>query len=272
MSIYISTNLCEPGEMEYIFSVMDRINDKTVGIELFPEWQDRKFITELNKNIDRLKKYKSTLHGPYYDTEHSARRGTVEYNRAKEYFINTLEVSEKLNSEYIVYHYNNCKVEDECKTDMIDISVKNLAELNEMARIYEAEIVVENSGVQSLENVLLEQEEFINIALMSENRVLLDIGHAFANGWDLNHVISVLKDKIASYHIHNNDGVHDSHDRIENGKMNIEDFFDMYRKYTPCAHLVIEYGKQCREDADGIIEDVEKVRRELSMYDIIKPL
>lgn len=265
MNIYISTNLYTPSELEDIFPLLDRINDNNIGIELFPEWQDRQFVDTIDKNLDKFKNYNSSLHGPYYYTEHSKEKGSMEYEASKEYFINTLEISKQLNSKYIVYHHNNCRVKPENRTEMISNSAENLLELNELSKAYGVDIVVENAGVLSHNNMLFDEEQFIEMAKSIHNKILIDIGHAFANNWNLNHVISELKDKIAAYHLHNNDGVEDNHNRIRDGKLSIDDFFETYEKYTPSAHLVLEYSKNCRKDVDGIIKDVNEVKKILNI-------
>lgn len=265
MNIYISTNLYTPSELEDIFTLLDKINDNNIGIELFPEWQDRQFIDTVDKNLDKFKNYHSSLHGPYYNTEHSKEKGSMGYEISKEYFLCTLELSKQLNSKYIVYHHNNCRVKSENRREMINNSAENLLELNELSKAYGIEIVVENAGVLSRSNMLFDEEQFIEMAKSVQNKILIDIGHAFANNWNLNHVISELKGKIAAYHLHNNDGVEDNHNRIRDGKLNIDNFFESYKKYTPDAHLVLEYSKSCRKDVEGIIEDVKEVKRILGI-------
>ncbi|ETJ25523.1 hypothetical protein Q604_UNBC17775G0001, partial [human gut metagenome] len=97
-----------------------------IGIEIFPEWQSEVFIDVLRENIGRFKEYNISLHGPYYDTEHSAEKPTSEYMKAKQYFIETLKLSKELNSAYIVYHHNNCEILKEEKIKMIEVSSENL--------------------------------------------------------------------------------------------------------------------------------------------------
>ncbi|MBC2582092.1 sugar phosphate isomerase/epimerase [Clostridium sp. DJ247] len=263
MNIYISTNLYTPSELENIFPLLDKINDKNIGIELFPEWHDRQFIDILDKNLDKFENYHISLHGPYYHTEHSSEKGSIEYENSKEYFRSTLELSKQLNSRYIVYHHNNCRVKLENRIEMISNSTENLLELNELAKAYGVDIVVENAGVLSRNNMLFDEEQFIEIAKGIDNKILIDIGHAFANNWNLNHVISELKHRIVAYHLHNNDGVEDNHNRIRDGKLDIDGFFEIYKKYTPSADLVIEYSKNCRKDVDGIIKDVNEIKKML---------
>ena len=264
MNIYVSTNLYNPDELEEVFTLLDKIDDKDIGIELFVEWQDDTFIRFINNNIERLKKYKISLHGPYYEIEHSSEKGSLEYIRSNEYFNSTLEISKELNSRYIVYHHNNCRITNRDREKMIEISSQNLKELNECAKEYDSKIVVENCGVISRENMLFNEKEFIEMSKSISNNILIDIGHAFANKWDLENVIRELKDKIVAYHIHNNDGFNDNHNRINDGKLKFDKFIELYKKYTSNADLVLEYGKQCYKDDFGIIEDIEYIKNKLN--------
>lgn len=261
MNIYISTNMYKPSELEKIFQLIRKVNDPSVGIELFPEWHDNQFIYTLRHNLDKLKKSPSTLHGPYYYTEHSKKKGTIEYERAQDYFKRTLELGKKINSKYIVYHHNNCEVKPEDRIEMVKTSTENLMELNALSKEYNIDIVVENAGVISRNNVLFNEQEFTEMARSIDNSILIDVGHAFANNWNLVKVISELKDKILSYHLHNNNGVEDNHNRIRDGKLNMDDFFQSHAKYTPDAALVIEYGKNCSRYMEDILEDVKEIKK-----------
>lgn len=268
MGIYISTNLFRPQDLENIFSLVDKVNEEIndnekVGIELFPEWQSEIFEESLNKNLEKFKKYSISLHGPYYNTEHSEEKGTVTYDRTNNYFRKTLELSKSLNSRYIVYHHNNCKISNKDRSKMIRVSSENLLDLNELAKGYCANIVVENAGVMFNDNMLFDEDEFIEMAKGIDNSLLIDIGHAFANKWDLHHVIRVLKDKIVSYHLHNNNGINDSHNSIMDGDLDIKSFMDLYKRYTPNAHLVIEYGAHCSKSIDTIVNDIKWIKENI---------
>lgn len=258
MNIYISTNMFKVNQLEEVFDILEHVQHENVGIELFVEFHNPEFMEIVNKNMERLKKYKISMHGPYYKTEHSAEIGSDSYNKSKEYFIETLKLSKELNSSYIVYHHNNCKIHD--KEKMINNSKINLEELNELGKYYNANIVIENAGVISSQNMLFDQDEFIQICKESDNNVLIDIGHAFANGWDIEYVIRELKDKIVSYHLHNNDGKKDSHDSICYGSFNIDEFLEVYNKYTNKADLVLEYNKDYRNKVNILMEDIDYIK------------
>jgi len=265
MNIYISTNMYRPEQLKMIFSLMDKIGDPSVGIELFPQWQSEVFCHELLKNMERLRRYPSSLHGPYYCTEHSKAEGTKEYRRSVDYFRRTMELSRRLKSRYIVYHHNNCRVKPEHREEMVRISSQNLTELRQEAEHFGARIVVENAGVISHGNMLFDENQFISMAESIPDDILIDVGHAHANGWDLDHVIKSLAHKITAYHVHNNDGHEDSHDRILDGTLDFDQVLACYKKYTPQADIVVEYGSQCAEDIDGIAGDVDYIKKALGM-------
>lgn len=264
MSIYISTNLYEPEQLPLIFDLMDKIQDPLVGIELFPEWHSPVFCAVVQKYQERFVRYPSSLHGPYYHTEHSKREGTKEYTASMGYFRQTLALAQELHSSHIVYHHNNCQIKPETKEEMLTSSARNLTALRDEAKNYGVKLVVENAGVKARGNMLFDEAEFIQMAATIPEAVLLDVGHAHANQWDVGRVIRKLAHKIAAYHLHNNDGYEDRHSRILDGTFDFASFFGWYLKYTPKADLVVEYGKQCAQDVDGIVEDVTHIKQMLA--------
>ena len=58
--------------------------------------------------------------------------------------------------------------------------------------------------------------------------------------------------QILAYHLHNNDGVHDSHRRIGDGTLDFDSFMAWAGEYTPQADLVVEYGMETADDCRGI--------------------
>ncbi|EGO65735.1 sugar phosphate isomerase/epimerase family protein [Acetonema longum] len=258
--IYISTNLYSPSQMHRIFTLMEQIGDRTVGIELFPEWQSEVFCRELEGYMPQFSHYPISLHGPYYCTEHSAAAGTPDYERSMAYFRRTFGLSERLSSRYIVFHHNNCRVEPQKRQEMIDTAAQNLAQLRYEARLCGARLAVENAGVLASGNMLFDETQFIDMAAAIPDGILLDVGHAHANGWDIPRVIRKLADKIIAYHLHNNDGREDQHNRIHDGTLDMAQVLTCCGQFTPQADLVIEYGKQCAGDIAGIAADVSYIR------------
>ncbi|MGL4798715.1 MAG: PHP domain-containing protein [Cellulosilyticaceae bacterium] len=269
MGIYLSTNIYEPKNLGEVFSILEEVGDPSIGIEILPEWQDPVFEEAMVHYKEAYEKRNISFHGPYYLTEHSQPRGTEVYKRSMMYFKETLALAETLDSKYIVYHHNNEPIKEEEKKERIKVAKENLKEINELAKEYGVPIVIENAGVKAKGTMLFDEKEFIALAKGSKNKILIDIGHAHANGWHLEHVIEQLKDQIVAYHVHNNNGKDDEHKRMEDGTLDMHTFWRLYRTYTPEADIVIEYGKGCQKDREGIIADLKKVKRLLEIRPVM---
>lgn len=260
MQLYISTNLYINEQFDHVFKLLEKFENPTsIGIEIFPNWKDINFVKSIERNKDRLKEHPISLHGPYFEIEHSARKDTEEYFYAIEEVKQTCELAQEIGGEVLVFHHNNRVVEEENKQDLINQSTENLHELNDFALKYNVNILIENAGVKDKRNMLFEQDEFIQMALKEENSILLDIGHVHANGWDLEVVIQALANKITAYHLHNNNGYEDSHERILNGTLDFNKFEELYKKYTPNADLVLEYGYHLAEKFEEVADDIKYI-------------
>lgn len=276
MNIFISTNPFIQDKFSNVFKVLEILKNKVkeniisedefrkVGIEVFPNFDNELFSLEIKELEEEIKKYPTALHGPYFKIEHSGEKGSLEYSRAKEEFIKILELGKKIDAKHIVYHHNNKIVSNENKEEIIKHSRENLKELNKIAEEYSISILVENAGVNSIGNNLFTEDEFINEVKNIENSCLIDVGHAHANLWNLDNVITALSEKIEAYHLHNNDKLRDLHESIDNGSLSFDDFFETYKKNTNKADLVLEYGYQYNDKIEKIAEDViyiiEKLR------------
>lgn len=103
--IYISTNMYKPESVMSVTKILDHFSKDEVGIELFIFNNSEDFIREVNENIDRLKEYSITFHGPYLQTDHSAPKGSDLYNRTIELYKQSLEFDKALKPKYIVFSY-----------------------------------------------------------------------------------------------------------------------------------------------------------------------
>lgn len=257
MAILISTLPFVDGNFEKVFEVLDLVEDTDgVGIEIFPIFKDDYFNQTIKENLDKINQYQTSLHGPYFNIEHSAPKGTAEYDFAVSEFKEVLELSQKTEGRHIVYHYNNKIITDENKQETIVLGRENLMELNELAKAAGTRILFENTGVNIRQNNLFTEEEFIEEARLIPNDVLLDVGHANANGWNIPNVIEQLHDKIKVYHLNNNHSKDDDHLRILEGDIDYKHLAELYHQYTPDADLVLEYGDDVTQDIQGIAQDV----------------
>lgn len=86
---------------------------------------------------------------------------------------------------------------------------------------------------------------------------MIDIGHAIANNWDLDKVITELKENIIAYHFHNNDGEKDLHKSIYDGKADYERIISLVKENTSEANIVLEYSAATPKRE--ILETLEKL-------------
>ena len=169
----------------------------------------------------------------------------------------TLSYAKELSSKYLVYHHNNCRIVPGEKEDRIRISCENYYTVKQLCEEAGTQVVVENAGVLERGNRLFDEQEFIDLCRREQYAVLIDIGHAWANGWSLKRVVNALADQIVAYHLHNNDGVHDSHQRIHEGKLDFDGFLKLAKQATPDAEWVMEYAMDVSGNVRGIEEDLQ---------------
>lgn len=254
--IAISTNMFSANEINGLFSIVDKFEVGQIGVEIFPLWHEPDFIVFLQQNLHILKDIPNSFHGAYYFTEHSAQKSTKLYTKSLENCKYTLEYAKMLNSQYMVFHHNNCFVEKHAKKDLLKYATENLAEINELAKEYAIPVLIENAGVLANQNVLLDETEFIALFDTSKNNCLLDIGHINCNQWDLENTISSLQNKIVAYHVHNNFGDKDVHNRLDSGTLDIQHFFELYQRFTPSAHIILEYSSNLGIREQDVIDDI----------------
>lgn len=255
--ILLSTNMYNNENFQEALHFVEKYPQ--IGLELFPLWNTTEYDNVMEKYKAKWSQVPNSIHEQYYESEHAVDERDEKYGFTMESTEKAIELAKELNSRYIVYHYNNMVVSIDKREEMLTITRKNLAKVNALAKEAGVEFVIENVGVASHNNVIFNEQEFIDECLSQPNNVLIDIGHAWANGWNLEHVMDSLKDKIIAYHIHNNDGHEDSHQRIHNGTLDFDAFLEWYKKYTPNADLVLEYAANVRDDVAGIEADIEEL-------------
>ncbi len=262
MAIFISTNMYHADEFP---QVLDYVNafDRQVGVEVFPLFHDPRFYGILEGCLPDLKGLDLSMHGPYYQAEHSAAPGSEAYERTMNLCRQTEHFTHLLPFHHVVYHHNNCRVHPGEEEGLRAVSCANYEEVRRMFAADLTPVLVENVGVADRGNVLFNQEEFTRLCREKQYPVLIDIGHAHANGWDLLRLMEDLKDQILAYHLHNNDGVHDSHQRIHNGSLDFDRFLDLRNDLAVRTgidtDLVLEYAHDVIPDRRGIEEDIRFV-------------
>lgn len=258
MAVLLSSNMLLserfPETLAYVWKLSGKI-----GIEVFPTFDSPAFEPVLKDALPFLKMLDISFHEPYYHTDHTDPEGTERYEETMAMERQTAHYAGLLKSHYVVFHHNNIRVPENDPEEvhrMKKESCRNFRKIESMYADQNVPVLVENVGVHSIGNVLFDQEEFTDLCIREDYQVLIDIGHANANGWDLFRLMRDLKDRIAAYHLHNNDGFHDSHQRIHSGTLDFERFLDAWRENGVLTDWVLEYAGNVASDREGVLEDL----------------
>lgn len=255
--VYIDTCLFGSSSLSRVRDYSRVYGDK-IGFEILAMFDLRDYEKALRDNLDVLQKHRISFHGPVYCVEHSAARGTAEYEESMRHVRLTYQYAQILRSSYFVMHLNNCRVDPAAKEQMLHNAKENYRELLELFGTIDCRVLIENTGTILQKNMLLDQREFTDFCRDMRCGVLIDIGHANANGWDLFKLIKDLRPQIRAYHLHNNDGMNDQHRRLHDGTIDFTPLLEKILTDTPEADLIIEYTRRTM-DGPGLQEDIQEV-------------
>ena len=212
-----------------------------LGFELLAMFDLPEFEENLGKNSSMLAEGPLIFHEPVWGVEHAAPKGSAAYEESMRHIRLTKKWADILKPSLMVFHLNNGPVALEERGRALRCALENLAEIREM--FAGVRVAVENTGISGEGTMLLGQEEFTRLLGEKDLEAVIDVGHANANGWDLERLIRDLRGRIAAYHLHNNDGAHDLHDRLRCGTIRFEELVPLMDSLTPEAVRVIEYTR-----------------------------
>lgn len=212
-------------------------------------------VADVKKQLQELNLSVHSTHGPFRHFHN--RLPAEEFTKLRQdLWRKTIEQCAEIESPIMVAHgldrreYNYTK-------DQVELVKESLADLCEYGRRLGVMIALENiqAGEDNPEelgtNIINHIKHFPGIGLY----YCLDIGHAVLNGVDIIDEIKAAGDRLVSLHIHNNNGVDDSHVIPSNG---IIDWPYIYRElrttYGYSGKFVLEvYGdKDATKTMDSI--------------------
>jgi sugar phosphate isomerase/epimerase len=180
------------------------------------DYRDKAQITELGHWFRDSELILHSLHAPMYNDEIWGRSGPhavitiTELVKARRLEMvdeikRAIEIAEVIPFKYIIQHMGVSGEEFDLRK--VDAAFSALEELSVFARPRGVEILLENipNHLSSAER-LLQFEELTHIGL----KYVFDTGHAHMDG-GVETAFQLMKDKIRSTHIHDNDGLADSH-------------------------------------------------------------
>ena len=260
MTVYIDTCVLPRARLETA-RVYRELFGPSLGFELTMMFDLPDFEENLTRNLDLFRSGPLMFHEPVWGVEHSAPRGSAAWEEGMYHLRLTKKFAGLLKPSSMVFHLNNGVIPPGRKEIMLQTALQNLEDMREM--FSGVQILVENTGIRKDGTQLLDQQEFTDLCRSEHFPVLIDVGHACANRWNLPRLIRDLKGQIGGFHLHNNDGAHDLHNRLRDGVLDLEAILPCIVHDAPDAALVIEYTRPMYH-GDPVIRDVEYLRQLLS--------
>ena len=256
MSIYIDTCVLPRSRLEAGRIYRERYGP-SLGFELLMMFDLPDFEDSLKRNLDLFTEGPLIFHEPVWGVDHAAPRGSVQWEEGMYHLRLTQKYAAILRPSAMVVHLSNGPVLPGARDSMLRSALENLEEMREM--FPETRLLTENTGVRADRTQLLEQQEFTGLCLSRKLPVLIDVGHANVNGWDLPKLIRDLGGLIEGFHLHNNDGIHDLHNRLRDGTIDLAGLVPYMDRYAPDAPRVIEYTRPALH-GDPLLEDIAYLR------------
>ena len=225
----------------------------SLGFELLMMFDLPDFEDNLKRNLELFAEGPLIFHEPVWGVDHAEPRGSVQWEEGLYHLRLTQKYAAILHPSAMVVHLSNGPVLSGMRDSMLRSALENLEEMREM--FPGVRLLTENTGIRADRTQLLDQQEFTDLCRSRKLPVLIDVGHANANGWDLPKLIRDLGDLTEGFHLHNNDGIHDLHNRLRNGTLDLAELVQCMNKYAPDAARVIEYTRPTLH-GDPLMEDI----------------
>ena len=252
LRIYIDTCVLPRSRLETGRIYRNRFGAE-LGFELLMMFDLPDFEDSLKRNRDLFAQGPLLFHEPVWGVDHAAPRGSVLYEEGMRHIRLTQKWARILRPEAMVCHFNNSPVPPGGKDRMLRAALENLEEMRLL--FPDVRLLVENTGTKETGTVLLDQEEFTALCLDRRWPVLIDVGHANANGWDMEKLMEDLRGLIGGFHLHNNDGVRDLHRRLRDGTADFGRLVPYMDRTAPDAPRVIEYTDPVYH-GEALMEDI----------------
>lgn len=235
--------------------------DKRIGLEIFYEFASDDMWNHVLEVAMDGRDGEFSIHGPMY----SANIGYTEENELYRQLTAPFQLYHRFHGQFYVLHSQGEGYLPTNEIERADLRKRITERIKKFSEICENEgvtLVIENL-FQGIPGPLFNQEEYLQLFVeVPKSKALIDVGHALLGKYDIYEVQKALKERLIGYHVHDNDGVHDSHWRMdaENGVVDWNKFCLGVKQYTPDATLVMEYAHAKPND---YLEDMEKFERKL---------
>ena len=234
-----------------------------LGVEIFYEWGGETYWEFALAEIMRDRTGAFSIHAPYQGaiTEMSL---TDREDELFGYLQQPFRLYHKFGGEGYVVHMNApyaAEPSPKEKAERLRRVEDRLARLNDICIREGVTMLVENLAFGHGMKTLCSQEDFLRLFQNNASlNCIIDTGHALLGGLDVFAVQEALGNRLKAYHMHDNDGKEDLHQRVGSGIFDWKRFFEGARLYTPDAQFVMEYNANAVSDILDYAADAHKIR------------
>lgn len=182
-----------------------------------------------------------TLHSPCWDINLSSENQYIREASLKS-ALDAVEFAQMLGCSHLVVHPGFCQATCFDKAKGKELTLQALDVICRRARESGVLLAVENVGYNG--SSLYTQQEFVHLLdeIGKEAMYLIDTGHAILNKWDVPAVIKQLSGRLCGLHLHDNNGVSDTHQPVQEGVIDWSAVLDETAKLSSGCSLVLEYN------------------------------
>lgn len=235
-----------------------------LGIEIFYEWANPTYWDLMLTEAFQNRTGKFSIHAPYQGdiVEMSL---TDKEDEMFAYLQEPFKLYHKFGGVGYVVHMNAPYAVAPTAAEKVERLKRvedRLAKLNDICIREGVNLLVENLAYGHGLKTLCDQQDFLSIFDHNKDlHCIVDTGHAILGGIDIYEVQKTLGDRLQAYHIHDNDGKEDCHQRIQTGVIDWNRFAEGARLYTPNAHCVLEYNATATKSFQDYKDDADTLRR-----------
>lgn len=234
-----------------------------LGVEIFYEWGGATYWDLVLQEVMENRTGTFSIHAPFQGNGLDLSL-TENEDWLFDYLRQPFDLYHKYNANGYVVHMNSpypTEPSPEERSERLKRVEDRLARLNEICRREGVNMLVENLAF-SHGATLCGQQEFLSIFEHNpELDCIVDTGHAVLAKIDIFAVQKALGSRLKAYHIHDNDGKKDGHQRIGAGVIDWKRFGEGARLYTPNANFVMEYNPGSVPSTQGYMDDAAVLRK-----------
>lgn len=260
MLIFVSSLIKGFDRMEEIARWVNNRKLDWLGVELIAFTHDPAYWGRLERLLPTLS-CPLTFHGPYINVEAASEPGSPAYDHLLDSYEQVCRLAARWGVRHIVFHYTQKGVEPDEIERVQQVSHENIRKILDIGKRHGAELVVENLPFPPSGVPLYDNEGYRRLyAEFPDLSGLIDVGHAQLTGLDMENLLAAVGERVHAYHFHNNDGIRDCHNSLENGIIDYKALAALYKRYTPNARIVLEYEPHAWVSQEKLEQDIWWVR------------